>query len=207
MGGLRGVSGWQDQAGSKAKYLRHAKDLLRHHLEHPDHPRTIFYLAQSFRDAGEPRQARDWYRRRAAMSQDEEAWYSALRVAEMTQELGEDPVSAYLDAYTMRPSRADPLLGLATWYRDDKRKLYAIAYLYAQSAAALPEPAGERMFLSPGLYVWGAKAELAICTFYVGKPDIAATLFGEVIGACPPDKQAWAREMHGKCVAAQAMVR
>jgi hypothetical protein len=203
LGGVSGVSGFQDQAGPKAKYLRHARDLERHFVEHPDHARTVFYLGQSYRDAGEPRQAREWYRKRAAMQPlDEEAWFSLLRAAELTQELGEDPVEAYLQAYEACRARAEPLLGLAVWYRDEKRKRFELAYLYAKQAASLPIPEA-RLFVAAGLYQWGAKWEHGLAAHFTGRHAEAADVFTKVVAMCPPELQGQARDVLHKCVAAR----
>ena len=205
LGAVAGVSGFQDQAGPRAKYMRHARDLERHHVEHPDDARTVFYLGQSYRDAGEPRQARDWYRKRVAMAWgpgDEEGWFSALRVGELTQQLEEDPVEAYLAAYDMRRDRAEPLVALAIWYRDDKRRRYDRAYLYAKEAAALPLP-DARLFMVPALYLWGARWELGLAAHFTGRQDEAIACFTKVLAACPPELQAQAREILQRCVTAK----
>lgn len=209
MGGIRGVSGWQDQAGFKAKYLRHARDLGRHYVEHPDHLRTIFYLGQSYRDADEPEQALPWYRKRAAMQPDEEGWFSQLRVAELVFQLQEkkgvpgDPVEEWLKAYEMRRQRADPLVALAVYYRDDKRKQFERAYIYAKMAASLPQPEGEHLFLVPDIYVWVAKTELALTAHYTGRHDEAVKAMQAVLTVCPDDKRQWAQETMGKILDAQ----
>ena len=195
LGAVRGVSGWQDQAGARAKYLRHAKDLQRHHAEHPEDARTVHYLGQSFRDAGEPAQARDWYRKRVAMAWgpgDEEAWFAQIRVAELTQHLGEDPVAEWWHAHEMRPTRADALVALAIWYRDDKRKRFEMAYTCAKLAAAIPQPMEDKMFLIPAMYQWGARAELAIAAHWTGRLEEAEGLWRQLLTLVPEDQRPWA---------------
>ena len=50
---------------SREKYLRDAKLLLDHLKTHPDDPRSIFYLAQSYRDTGtELEESIKWYKKR-----------------------------------------------------------------------------------------------------------------------------------------------
>lgn len=202
LGGISGVSGWQDQAGAKAKYLRHARDLERHHVEHPEHARTVFYIAQSYRDAGEPAKAREWYRKRAALCADEEGWFSAFRVGELTQELGEDPTEAYLRAYEMRRIRAEPLVALAVYLRDEKRKRFELAYLYAQMAARLPLPP-ERLFLVPAIYQWVAQWELGLAAFYTARLEEAVSVWQRVLTVCPQEQRAQAHEILDACIKAR----
>ncbi len=199
LGGLRGVSGWQDQAGAHAKYMRHARDLERHHIEHPDDLRTIFYLGQSYRDAGEPAMALPWYRKRAKAMADEEGWFSQLRVAEICFFLRDqknidmgDPVEEWLQALEMRRIRPDPLIALAVYMRDDKRKKYEQAYIYAKQAASLKMPANESLFMTPDLYKWVAKSELALASHYTGRHDEAIKTFQEVLANVPESERGWA---------------
>jgi hypothetical protein len=76
----------------------------------PDNPRNVFYLAQTYRDAGDLAKARETYRRRAALAGwPEEVWYSLFEVAKLGERLGEDAGTlrnAYLDAYQYRPQRS-----------------------------------------------------------------------------------------------------
>ena len=203
LGGVKGVSGWQDQAGARDKYLRHARDLMKHHLVHPEDTRTVFYLGQSYRDAGEPAESRVWYRKRAGMGGwDEEAWYSSYQVALLTELLGEDPVAAYLVSHEQRPSRAEPLMSLARWYRDDKRKQFNSAYAFARRAAELPLPPTERLFVAPSIYAWEAKVECALAAHYTGRQDEAIGLLEGLRGVVPDS--GWLERTIGLCVAKRA---
>ena len=136
--------------------------------EQPGHARYTYYLAQSLRDAGRLAEARATYLRRADMGGwDEEAWharYQAAVLAERLQDAPEAVRAAYLTAYEARPTRAEPLVHLARWHR--LRQEYAQASLYAQHAAALPQPA-DRLFVEPAVYRWQALDELAVSAYYV----------------------------------------
>ena len=139
----------------------------------PDHMRNVYYLAQSLRDAGQLAEARQRYLQRAAMGGwDEEAWharYQAALLAERLQDAPEAVRAAYLMAYEARPTRAEPLVQLARWHRE--RGEYAQACLYAQQAAATPQPA-DRLFVEPAAYQWQALDELAVSAFYTRAPHL-----------------------------------
>src|SRR6266542_2215309 len=70
-------------------YLKDAallEDALRHD---PEHARNVFYLAQSYRDAGELERSRELYRRRAEMGGwEEEVWFSLYQAAILDERLG-----------------------------------------------------------------------------------------------------------------------
>jgi len=84
----------------KDKYLAHAKSLLRHIEKNGDEPRAIFYLAQSYKDAGETEKALEWYEKRAIITSGyvEEQYWSQFMVAELKWALMR-PVSEVADEY------------------------------------------------------------------------------------------------------------
>ena len=110
---------------------------------------------------------------------DEEVYYALFRLAESMQQLGEpwpDVEDAYLRAWYFRPTRAEPLLPIATGYRQSQR--YRLGYLFAQRAAEIPIP--EEDLLLPAeiaqVYAWRAADEQAVCASWIGKHAEAFTL-------------------------------
>ncbi|MCX7557856.1 family 2 glycosyl transferase, partial [Xanthomonadaceae bacterium JHOS43] len=92
----------------------------------PGNRRYVFYLAQSYRDAGEREAAFVQYERRAAMGGwDEEIWYSLYQTALLAESLGRSPgevIQHYLVAFEYRPHRCGEVLGqLARWCRESRR--------------------------------------------------------------------------------------
>ncbi len=137
--------------------------------DEPGNTRYMFYLAQSWRDAGEPEKARQAYLKRAEMGGwAEEVWYSLYQAAVLAERLKRpdaDIQSAYMAAYQYRPSRAESLVALARWH--SHRKEWAMAQLYARAAMALPRPA-DILFIDEAVYRWGAIDESAIAAYWVG---------------------------------------
>lgn len=139
--------------------------------QNPGNTRDAFYLAQSWRDAGEPEKARQAYLARAGMGGwDEEVWYSLYQAAVLAERLQRPPEevrAAYLAAYQQRPSRIEPLVSLARWH--GRRGEWAWAQIYARAAMALPMP-DDLLFLDAGMYRWGARDESAIASYWLGQP-------------------------------------
>ncbi|MET4576477.1 glycosyltransferase [Ottowia thiooxydans] len=137
--------------------------------DEPGNERYMFYLAQSWRDAGEPEKARQAYLERARMGGwAEEVWYSLYQSAVLGERLrlpDAEVQAAYMAAYQYRPSRIEPLVALARWHSG--RKQWALAQLYARAAMALPAPA-DLLFLDESVYRWGAIDEAAIAAYWVG---------------------------------------
>ena len=152
------------------KYKKDAAVLRAALQREPGNARYAFYLAQSLRDAGEPRAALKAYRQRVAMGGwYEEQWRAALEVARLEERVG-SPLTvvqqSYLAAFELRVQRAEPLVDLARVMRAHSR--FALAYLYAGQACKLPMPA-DRLFVEQACYQWMRWDELSIAAYYVGE--------------------------------------
>lgn len=172
----------RNQRPQRDKYLADAEVLLRAVADEPDNERYVFYLAQSFRDAGELDRALEWYQRRAAMpGWPEETWYAINQVARLRERRG-DPrdavIDAYLDSHEARPVRAEPLCELARLNREAGRP--AVARLFARAAYETPRP-DDRLFLDEEVYVWRARDELALASHFVGDHQIALALATDLL--------------------------
>lgn len=155
-----------------ATYANDARLLAAELAAHPGDTRSAFYLAQSHRDAGALEQSIAAYRHRATMGGwDEEVWYSLYQIARLEERRAAPPptiVDAYLAAYALRPTRAEPLVELARHCRE--RSQFALAHLFASRAAAMARPA-DLLFVEDAAYRWRALDELAIAAFYAGQRD------------------------------------
>jgi glycosyltransferase involved in cell wall biosynthesis len=154
------------------KFERDIRLLTRSLAGEPGNARNVFYLAQSQRDAGHLAAARETYLRRVALGGwAEEAWYARYQVARLDERLGAPlagVIASYLDAYRMRPARAEPLVELARIHRE--REDWPQALLYARAALAVPVP-DDLLFVDVATYAWRALDELAIAAWYAGAHD------------------------------------
>jgi glycosyltransferase involved in cell wall biosynthesis len=144
--------------------------LLQHALiDEPDNERYVFYLAQSYRDAGDYEMAIRTYERRVEMGRwDEEVWYSLYQIATLKAALRRELASvvmAYLDAFRYRPTRAEPLYRLAMMYQDTGE--HHLANLFLARAIEIPLPA-DRLFVERAVYDHLAALEYAVSAYYVG---------------------------------------
>ncbi len=151
------------------KFQRDIEALSASWAEDPD-PRTAFYLAQSYRDAGEPEQAARWYRRRADMAGwEEETFVAALEYARCLQRLARDDhevVDAYEAAHRLRPTRSEPLCDLARLHR--LRERWQEAYDAAVRGMAVPLPEDDLLFVEAEAYRWRLADERSISAHYLG---------------------------------------
>ncbi len=157
------------RARDPSTYLKDIEVLKAAVKREPGHTRYTFYLAQSYRDAGLLAESLEQYQQRIVMGGwDEELWYSVFQIAVLRERLGAPQAEvqqAYLDAYAMRPSRAEPLCELARYLR--LRGANALAHLYALRAAGISQPP-DLLFVDVGVYAWRAQDELAASAWHVG---------------------------------------
>ena len=122
--------------------------------------------------AGDFANARKWFARRLEMDSGEsteEVYWAMLRLGHSMEMLGEpwpDVQDAYLRAWEVRPTRAEPLYGIARRYTAEKR--YGLGYLFAERAAQLPLP-DDMVIHEPAIYAWRATDEQAVCASAIGK--------------------------------------
>jgi glycosyltransferase involved in cell wall biosynthesis len=158
----------------KEKFLRDARLLEEELARNPDDARSQFYLAQSYRDAGLLDEALAAYKKRAAMAGgwDEERFVAQLEAGRISVRLDRPEaviLAELLAAYTLRPTRAEPLYELALYYRT--RKGYAMATLFAKAGVRTPRP-NDRLF-AESVYTWRLLDELGVAAYWIG--DFATT--------------------------------
>ncbi len=156
-----------DGSNRPEKFKRDIRLLRKDLKTDPDNARSFFYLAQSYRDAGMLKQAITWYKRRVeAGGWDEEVWNAQLCLAHCYKD--SDPakfVYHAMEAYKLRPRRAEPMYDIAHYYRH-RDGYQPVALAAAESVAHLPKP-DDKLFVNDYVYKAGIKEEISICAFYV----------------------------------------
>ena len=161
-----------DGANRPQKAARDVALLSAYLEDHPQDARSLFYLAQSYRDAGQLADAIAAYGKRLAIDGwEEEAWYAQYQLALCQGDLGNRPgfVAGCLAAFQRRPWRAEPLHALAKHYREQSAQ--ATALLFAETAAMIPFPERDVLFIDDFVYTTGCLEELAICGYYGARPE------------------------------------
>jgi glycosyltransferase involved in cell wall biosynthesis len=164
------------------KFLRDAKLLEDDLLVDPDNCRSMYYLGQSYSAAGHKEKALQAFRKRVAMGGwDQEKFYAQYKVGIMVKELEGAPdavMEEYLKAWEFRPSRIEPLYGLAEYFR--KRNNYTKAFLFAMAGVNMTVPS-DTLFNEHDVYQWKMKEELCIVAYYVGRMEEGKWACSELI--------------------------
>ncbi len=136
----------------------------------PGNLRHMFYLAQSFYDAGRIAEAADWYERRwAAVGWAEERWYSRYRQGLCLLQLGEHEqgVGTLVAAFGERPCRAEPLHALARHFREQSQ--HHLALMFARRGLDVAYPSDDTLFVSKAVYDWQLWEEIMLAAYYTGE--------------------------------------
>jgi glycosyltransferase involved in cell wall biosynthesis len=188
-----------DGARSKdpAKYLRDVEVLQKALEKDPDDRRTWFYLGQSWISAGNPEQALIAHRKRASMGgHAEEQFLSALQVGALLARLGapEDEVHrAFLSAWELRPTRAEPLVYLAGYYK--KLRRWPFVRLYATAACDIVRPP-DHLLVDDAAHTWRPWALRASACFFEKRYAEAVHCNERLLALRAHDPQAVAEVRH-----------
>jgi glycosyltransferase involved in cell wall biosynthesis len=156
-------------------YRRDALLLENALLEEPDNTRYVFYLAQSYRDAGDLELAIRHYRRRAEMGGGkEEVWFSLYQIAMLRERLGHpwpEVMQDFLAAHQLAPDRAGPLYRIGMHYQALRQ--YALSHVFFSQAMRIPMPGPYRLFVERPLYEILLPVEHSVACYYVGDHESA----------------------------------
>ena len=166
-----------DRSRAADKFERDVAVLTAAHEADPENARTVFYLAQSLRDAGRPVEAAHLFGRRAAMGGwDEEVYVARLERARCLERAGaawSEVQAAFLEAWNGRPQRAEALHELARHHR--LAGDWAAGHLFATRGLELALP-DDALFVDTTVHRWRLADEAAICAYYLGRPEESLAL-------------------------------
>jgi glycosyltransferase involved in cell wall biosynthesis len=164
---------------SAQRWMRDRDLLLKSYTENPHDPRTLFYLGQTYECLKDWENAYIFYKKRADIDGwDEENFITRIRLGDVAQHMSHAkdtticplPIQHYLEAFSMRPHRAEPLIKIAQYYLDNDDM--HCAFLFAARAAKIPYPATDILFVEKYLYDFVRYDILGRCAWYVGEYDL-----------------------------------
>ncbi len=183
------------------KFEREVGLLLEDWAEHPEDPRTAFYLGRCYDDVGAAADAITWYRRRLDLpGWDEETFYARFRLGACLVRAGhtEEGCGELWRAWGERHWRAEPLVALAEHYR--ALGLWQLAWqachLGFSHAGAKPDGGVvgtvDSLFVDAAVLQWSVAYEASIAAWYVGEVERGRRLTGYLLSL--PDIPASVRE-------------
>lgn len=175
------------------KYLNDARILEQALKQETDiglTARYLFYIAQSYRDAGQYELAISWYKTRIeAGGWAEEVWRSKYEIGLLFEILGNCQLAKqhYLDAFEYRPTRAESLYSLGRMC--NLRQEFFQAGLFLEKALTIPYPQ-DLLFVSKTFYDYEIAFQLSISAYWTGDYRFSIKLCEKIISIknqIPPD--------------------
>lgn len=175
------VSGHNRDIKGKDKYYNDALIFERALLVTPKEElpidlerRYVFYMAQSYRDAGMHQRSIEGYQRRADLGGwAEEVYISKYWIARLknaTSSSDEEIINAYLEAWEYRPIRLEALYHLIKFLGSKKR--YALAFALS-TIGMKTGPCQDILFVEDDIWKWRMPDEYSVLAYYNGNPQEA----------------------------------
>jgi len=170
------------------KFLKDALVLEEALLQDPDNSRYLFYLAQSYGNAGEFEKSIFYYKKRSQMLDDpEEVFWSLYCVGLLEQHVQKDPaifLESYSLAYRYNPFRAEPLFQMANQFY--KQNQPVMSYFLAKEASSLSLPSS-CMYMHAWVYEYASLLVWALSAKELGKNEEVASLYQKLQAKNLPD--------------------
>lgn len=184
---VHSVKAW-DAAERRKRWALDAELLEREHLEQPDNPRTVFYLAQSYDCLGEWDKAAVMYTRRAEMGGwVEERGIARLRLGRMLATRGDWPAAEreFLHSFAIQP-RPEPMLEIARHYY--KARHWPAVALFARVGLQAPGVHQLRLFVERDAQGWALADLLSVALWNMHGPTREGLQLAEqALGGAPND--------------------
>ena len=151
---------------NEEKYLRDAKLLLEDLKENPNNPRSLFYLAQSYRDAKKPEESIKWYKKRLEVNGwIQEKYISCYNIGNLLRQLGkrEEAFYYYLLSFEYDSSRYECFYEMIKYHRNKGNK--KLAYSFYKQLKPFNQNSG-KLFLVSSVHNWKLDYEISIIAYY-----------------------------------------
>jgi tetratricopeptide (TPR) repeat protein len=152
------------------KYTKDAAILEAALVENPGDSRTLFYLAQSYRDAGNREEARRVYGAYLDLSEgvgwNQERYMAIVNLIGLEDD-SQDQMDLAWKAVELCPDRLEAPYTLLRRRRLEGRPVLRQTYALA-SVCRNRKVAADWLFATPAVYEWGMDDELAVVAFALG---------------------------------------
>ncbi len=159
-----------DGGAKTDKFERDIRLLKQGLLEIPNNDRYTFYLANSYKDAGQPENAIETYRKRIEIGGwADEVWnsYYCIGLCYMSLNKPMEAVNSWLDALQVCDRRIENLYEIVKYYREQGKNSLAYSFYVMADEIRKKYPANPNfLFLHKDVYDFKLDYELSIVGFY-----------------------------------------
>jgi glycosyltransferase involved in cell wall biosynthesis len=159
-----------DGGCKQEKFTRDQRLLEATHREDPTDARTLFYLAQTYKDTNQLDLAIQTYEKhQLVQTWEEEVYYSKFMVAQCKEKQGmyKEAIVDALAAHQYRPTRGESLHLAVRICRE--KGLNLAAWVLSEIGAQIRKPEGDVLFLDTKVYTYKFLFEKSILAYYVSQ--------------------------------------
>lgn len=174
-----------ERSKNKNKYKNDAEILLQGIKDEPNNERYYFYLANSYYDDKDYKNAKFYYYRRIEMKGwEEEVYYSMYKLALCKQKLQitvsfEEVLYDFLKAFNYRKTRLEALYEIVRYYRiNDPCTGYAYGMLGYKAIFDYPN---DILFINESIHKYQFMDELSVCAYWAGNYFLSLSLTNKLI--------------------------
>ena len=164
-----------DGGAKNDKFIRDIKLLKQGLIDNPNNDRYTFYLANSYKDSGQFKDAIETYEKRIELKGwKQEVWYSYYSIGLCYKELNDmkNAVYYWLEGYNYLPERIENLYEIIQYYRINKR--YALVDVFYNLAKKGRDAINEveQLFFKTVIYDYKLDYEFSISGFYSNQNNV-----------------------------------
>ena len=170
-----------DDGGCKKDKFIRDEMFLKRDIEKKEDPRSYFYLGKTLKALKKYEEAIKVFEKRISLGGwAEETWYSRYMIMETYFEKKEIEKAVYNGflAYNMRPTRSEPLVHLAKYFRETKCRNIAYDICLMGKKILYPK---DILFVEHSAYWEAFDYELSIISFYLGKIDLGLEMSNKLL--------------------------
>lgn len=151
------------------KFIRDINLLKKGLEENPNNDRYTFYLANSYRDAGQYQNSINTYKKRIEIGGwFDEVWHSYYNIGKCYRSMGDMANAIYwwMEAYNYFPKRIENLYEIIHHYRCNGKNDLAYGFFTIADNERKRNPATDYLFLQKDVYDYKLDYELSIIGYY-----------------------------------------
>jgi tetratricopeptide (TPR) repeat protein len=158
-----------DGGAKTDKYTRDIRLLLQGLVDNPDNDRYTFYLANSYRDAGQYQNAIDTYRKRIELGGwKEEVWFSYYAIGTCYNKLNDMPnaIFNWLEGFQYYSERIENLYEIVHYYRLQGKNTLAYQFYKIADTQRNIYTSTDHLFYQKDVYDYKLDYEFSIIGYY-----------------------------------------
>ena len=162
-----------DGGAKTDKYVRDIRLLTQGLVDNPDNDRYTFYLANSYRDAGQYQNAIDAYKKRIELGGwKQEVWYSYYSIGTCYKQLNDMPNALFywLEGFQYYSERIENLYEIVNYYRIKGQNLLAYKFYEMADKQRTQYTATDHLFYQKDVYDYKLDYEFSIIGYYCNIP-------------------------------------